>query len=223
MDELDQFYSDLKQGISIGELRLRFPEILRFVHENELTPDMRLAKGRVKELRDEIAPGFAFAQTIHSDVDILQFPLNSGPIDLSISGPAGNIRRVQITIAQARERFNLMTELNEAGLSAGYLGHTDDEPTANFKEAMARGRIMHSTSGPQRTLIKAISLCLKRKSDPKGADTLLIEAPLNSLPEGRIVEILPELSDLARLSAFEQVYVIGTTERRGTPLAIKQK
>ena len=221
MDELDQFYCDLKQGISIGKLRQRFPEILRFVHENDLTCDMRLARGRVKELRDEIAPGFAFAQTIHSDADSLQFPLDAGPIDLNISGPTRNIRRVQITLAQARERYNLMTELNEAGLSAGYLGHTDDEPTANFKEAMERGRIMHATAGTQRTLIKAISLCLKKKSDPKGADTLLIEAPLNSLPEARIIEILPELSNLAQASAFGHIYVIGTGERRGEPLAIK--
>jgi hypothetical protein len=221
MDILDKFYADLKFGISVPEFLRRFLEVLDFVHSNDLTPQMRLAQGRVKRLRDEIAPMRAFLRKAAEDGDSVQFPLDSGPVDCNVYSVAGQTRRIQITVAQARARLNVMTELNERGIGRGYLGITDDRPTAEFVRAMNRERIAYSTSGAQRTLVSALSLCLKKKSGPKGASTLLIEAPLNDLPVSRLEETLPSLRNVAKTSPFNEVFLVGDGERRQSCYQLK--
>jgi hypothetical protein len=108
-----------------------------------------------------------------------------------------------------------MTELNQnpKSIGRGYLGITDDRPTVEFQGAMAKGRTMYSTTGAQNTLCHAVYLCLERKNDPKGADTLLIEAPFNILPVARIEEILPTLEAEAAPSAFKEIFLVGEGER----------
>ena len=222
-DLLDEFYAAVQSQILIGAIKDRYSDVLEYVHANNMTDDMRLAKGRVKRLRDEIAPAMHFLRCQTGDSDSVQFPLDDGPIDCTVFYSAGSKRQIQITGAQRRERLNLMTELNQnpKGIGRGYLGVTDDRPTVEFQGAMAKGRIMYSTTGAQSTLCHAVSLCLERKKDPKGADTLLIEAPLNVLPVARVEEILPTLEGKAVLSAFQEIFLVGDGER--TPECYKLK
>jgi len=89
MDILDSFYADLKSGMSVREFLKRFLEVLDFVHSIKLTPQMRLAQGRVKRLRDEIAPMRAFLRKEAEDDDSVQFPLDSGPVDCNVYSVVG--------------------------------------------------------------------------------------------------------------------------------------
>jgi hypothetical protein len=221
MDELARFYEDLKQGISVEDFLQRYPQVIKFVHQAGLTSDMRLARGRVKRLCDEVSPARHFAKAVLHDSDLIQFPLNTGPFDCSVLSTTGSLSRIQITVAQARERFNLMTELDSTGEGRGYLGVTDDMPTDAFRRAMERGRVMYSTEAAKKTLCEAVSLCVENKNGTGGADTLLIQAPLEILPERRVAEIFPALVNNAACSVFSSVYVVGGGESNGQCIRLK--
>ncbi|HEX3652057.1 MAG TPA: hypothetical protein VHU18_04450 [Rhizomicrobium sp.] len=221
MDILDIFYEDLTQGISIADLLLRYPVVVEFVHGAGLTSDMRLARGRVKRLCDEVAPARRFAQATLQGSDLIQFPLDSGPIDCSVLPTTGKLRKIQITVAQARARLNVMRELDEKGIGRGYLGVTDDRPTAEFMAAMSRERIMYSPGAAQKTLVDAIRLSLEKKGDPRGANTLLIQVPLDILPKNRVDDILPELVQIATTSPFDEIFVVGNGEYRDSCIKLK--
>jgi hypothetical protein len=213
-DALEVFYVDLRRGMYVEEFLDGYPRILDFVHANGFTADMRLAKGRLKKLRDEVSPVRALLLTNAQPEDWVQFPFDAGPIDCNHIRAGGEHSRIQITIAQARARFNLMKELNEKGSARGYLGITDDRPTSEFKSAMKRERIAYPTVGAQRTLVSSVSLCLRKKSKAQGATTLVVEAPLNNLPVTRVEEVLPDLVTAAANSPFRDVFVVGNGERR---------
>jgi hypothetical protein len=213
-DLLDEFYAAVQSPITVGEIKILYAAVIEYVHANGLTNDMRLARGRVKSLCDEIAPMIHFLRSHATDSESVQFPLNDGPIDCTVFHRDGSKRQVQITGAQRRARLNIMTELNRTPkkIGRGYIGVTDDRPTTEFRRAMAKERVMYTTGGAQQTLRSAIFLCLERKSDAKGADTLLIDAPLNVLPTARFEEILPTLVDVAAGSVFHEVFLVGNGE-----------
>jgi hypothetical protein len=221
VDELDEFYADLQDGIVVREFLERYPLVLDFVHANGLTSSIRLGAGRCKRLRDELSPARRFAQAAAGLNDLIQFPLDSGPIDCNIVTSRRHIRKIQITVAQARERLNLMHELESRGSGRGYLGVTDDAPMAEFEQAIHRPRMMYGVSGAQETLCRAVSLCINRKAEPKGADTLLIDAPLNILPLARIEETMPRLRSCARVSGFRDVFLVGDGEFRQSCFRLK--
>jgi hypothetical protein len=190
MDALDQFYADLNAGIPAATFLDRYPGIIDFIHAAGLTHQMRLARGRVKKLRDEVAPFRRLLLMGVATGDSVQFPLDDGPIDCNWIRSGKESKKVQVTIAQGVARFHVMTELNQKGRGRGYLGITDDRPESEFKRAMARERIAYPTTGAQRTLVASVALRLKKKFRTKGATTLLIEAPLNNLPVTRVQGIL---------------------------------
>lgn len=221
MDALDNFYDDLKSGISAEDFLARYKLIVEFTHEIGITSDMRLARGRVKRLCDEVAPARLLIQHEFSDAFLVQFPLDDGAIDCNILTKTGICRKIQITVAQALERLNLMTELNEKGIGRGYLGLTDEMPKSSFDTAMERERMMYSTASAEKTLCSAISLCIAKKAKPKGADTLVILAPLGVLPTKRVLEIAPQFEEIAAVSKFTSVFVVGGGEWRGRAIQIK--
>jgi hypothetical protein len=81
-DLLDEFYAAVQSPILVSLIKSRYSDVLEYVHVNKMTEDMRLAKGRVKRLRDEIAPAIRFLRCQANDTDLVQFPLNDGPIDV---------------------------------------------------------------------------------------------------------------------------------------------
>lgn len=218
---LEEFYADLQQGIAVREFLARYPSVIDFVHAQGLTSSIRLGAGRCKRLRDELSPARRFAQASAGPDDLIQFPLDCGAVDCNIVTPSGTIRKIQITIAQARERLNLMRELESTKIGRGYLGVMDDAPTDEFNRAISRPRVMYSTTGAQNTLSRAFALCIERKADPKGADTLLIDAPLNILPMIRITEIVPQLRQIASASRFPSVFLVGDGEFRQSCFRLK--
>jgi hypothetical protein len=114
-----------------------------------------------------------------------------------------------------------MRELDEKGIGRGYLGVTDDRPTAEFMAAMSRERIMYSPGAAQKTLVDAIRLSLEKKGDPRGANTLLIQVPLDILPKNRVDDILPELVQIATTSPFDEIFVVGNGEYRDSCIKLK--
>ena len=55
-DELDDFFTALKSGTTVASFLERFERIIQLVHKEGLTKDYRLARRRVKKLRDEVSP-----------------------------------------------------------------------------------------------------------------------------------------------------------------------
>ena len=121
VDDLDRFYEVVKSGTRVdaflGEFKLIFP----FLRANGLKEEYRLARGRVKRLRDEITPVAIFAGRYAAPHDRIQFPLNSDVPDCNIwhQNPAWH-RTIETTIIQGRARLNVMTELNETGWGRGF-------------------------------------------------------------------------------------------------------
>src|SRR4051794_38563083 len=108
---------------------------------------------------------------------------------------------MEITVVQARERLNLMAELNQTGAGRWFIGLTDDQPTEDFRTAMQAEPRMYSTDEAQQALKRAIELCIEKKMHSCG-DILLIEAPLDVLPNDRWLELKPDLAGLAGVLSF---------------------
>jgi len=206
-DELARFYSAIRGEISVASFLDKYVRVNRFVVESGLVEDRRLGRGRLKRLRDEVQPVAHFVAHHAEPSDFVQFPLDTGPIDCTIRHGVDRVRLVQITVAQAKERFNIMRLLNRIGQSWRFLGVADNEGKDAFEAAMKRGQAMYSTGEAHAIIVRAIGICLQRKQDSRGADTLLIDAPLEYLPAERWQVVLPQLSGLAKGSSFTDVFV----------------
>ena len=222
-DELERFYAALKCGTTVEDFIARHERILPFIHSTGRTSDHRKGKGNLKRLSDEITPAARFVKKYAPREDRIQFPLDNSDWDCNVCHKATDNRKIQITIIQARERINLMQELNESGSGRGFLGLTDDRETKEFRDAMSRERSMYSTEEAQRAILHAVALCLEKKNKKgnKGADTLLIEAPLDTLPEERWLEIRHKLIEMATPSAFNEVYLVGRGDNSDICMKLK--
>jgi hypothetical protein len=206
-DELARFYSAIRGEIAVASFLDQYARINQFVVESGLVEDRRLARGRLKRLRDEVQPVAHFVARHAAASDFVQFPLDTGPIDCTICHGVDRVRLVQITVAQAKERFNIMRLLNRIGQTWRFLGVADDEGKDAFEVAMKRGQVMYSTEEAHSIIVRAIGICLQRKQDSRGADTLLIDAPLEYLPAERWQVTLPKLCEIAERSSFADVFV----------------
>ena len=61
-DELDDFYAALRSGTTVASFLDRYERIIQFIHKETMTKDYRLARGRVKKLRDEVSPVARFVR-----------------------------------------------------------------------------------------------------------------------------------------------------------------
>jgi len=219
-DELDCFYEILKKGTTIEDFLGRYDLIIQFVISKGWVADFRLAKGRLKKLRDEIAPVVCFVRVHAASQDRIQFALDDDAIDCNVWHGSTFHRKIQVTVAQAKERLYLMTELNERGSARGHLGLTDDRKTQDFCNEMNREMQAYSTQQAQDTIVRAVGICLENKKYNSGADTLIIGEPLDEkLPTDRWLEIKPRLSESARVSAasslFSEIFVVGPGDGAG--------
>jgi hypothetical protein len=207
MNELDGFYSVLRNRTTVAEYISRYEALFPLIHSNGLTANYRLAKGPFKRLRDEITPVFPFAQQHAALDDEIQFPLDDGPHDCNIWHRAqGRHRTIQITVVHGHARFRIMTELNAAGCSRGFLALNDDSGKQAFNDAMGREREMYSTARAQQVMLRAFSLCAEKKRRST-SDTLIIGASTQMLPRSRWQETQPALADLFAENTFSEVYV----------------
>ena len=130
------------------------------------------------------------------------------------------LREIEVTVAQGNERFNVMTELNQTGIGRGFLGLSDAAPTEHFARKMAQLREAYTEEEIARIMICAVAICASKKSKSRG-DTLLIEAPLETLPADRWDNLMPSLSKKVKKLAFPEVYVTGRSSGRDICLRIK--
>ncbi len=211
-DELDSFYIALKSGTTVASFLKRYERIIQFIHEEGRTKDYRLARGPVKKLRDEVSPVARFVRKHAAPDDRIRFALDDPAPDCCVRHGGGRLREIEVTVAQARERFNVMTELNQTGTGRGYLGLSDDAPTEHFVRRMAQPRVAYSGEEVGHSMICAVAICARRKSNSQG-DTLLIEAPLETLPANRWDDFRPLLAEKVKELVFREVYVTGRSER----------
>jgi hypothetical protein len=220
-DALDIFVDRVKRGICVEEFLSCYDELFSFVHSSGLTADYRAARGRLKCLRDEITPAVRFIRLHAAPGDQVQFSMSSEVPDCIISHrePRWD-RTVEITVAQARERFHLMTELNETGTGRAFTGLVDDNSTSEFLSVMNGERQVYSTTEAQSVITRAILRCAERKAHSE-AHTLLIEGPLRLLPHVRWQEIVPQLRQLVQVLRFSEVYLVGDHDDDSLCLRLK--
>jgi len=211
-DELDDFHIALKSGTTVASFLKRYERIIQFIHEEGRTKDYRLARRPVKKLRDEVSPVARFVRKHAAPEDRIWFALDDTTPDCCVRHGGGRLREIEVTVAQGRERLNVMTELNQTGTGRGYLGLSDDAPTEDFVRRMAQPRVAYSGEEVGHSMICAVVICARKKSVSQG-DTLLIEAPLETLPANRWDDFRLLLAEKVKELAFCEVYVTGRSER----------
>ncbi len=219
-DELDDFYTALKSGTTVARFLEQYEHIIGFIHAERLTEDYRLGKGRVKRLRDEVSPVARFVREHASLEDQIWFALDYTAPDCCVRHGVDRLREIEVTVAQGSERFNVMTELNQTGIGRGFLGLSDDAPTEHFVRKMAQPREAYTEEEIGRIMICAVAICARKKEQSRG-DTLLIEAPLVTLPAERWDNFRTPLSKKVKELAFPEVYVTGRSSGRDICLRIK--
>ncbi len=219
-NELDDFYSILKSGTTVASFLEKYEHIIQFIHKEGLTKDYRLARGTVKKLCDEVSPVARFVRMYAAPKDRICFALDDTAPDCFVKHGDDRLREIEVTVAQARERLNVMTELNQTGTGRAYLGLSDDAPTEDFVRRMDQPRVAHSTEEIGRSIICAVAICARKKSNSPG-DTLLIEAPLETLPADRWSYFRAPLAEKVKDLAFSEVYVTGRSGDRDICLRIR--
>ena len=219
-DKLDDFYEILRMGLTVERFLHLRKEIFGFVHSHELTKDYRLGRGRVKRLCDEVTPVARFVRECAKPEDWVSFTMDSQYPDCVVCHQDGRKRELEVTMAQARERFHLMSDLNETGTSRGFIGLTDNTPTQHFKDAMGSERQAYSTDEVISCIQHAIQLRVRKKKKYKG-NTLLIEADLLILPSARWDEFRTRFTKEAKVLNFCEVYLTGRGDSGDIILKIK--
>jgi hypothetical protein len=217
---LDDFYEALKAGLTVEDFLQHHHAIFELVHSAGLTHDYRLARKPVKKLRDEITPAAYFCSSHAAPRDLIRFNLDSNYPDCTLARQGGEIVGIEVTVAQARERRALMTELNEKGEGRGFIGATDDKPEDHFRQLMKHEPQAYSTEEAISCTKRALRLRADGKRNHSG-EILLIDAPLEILPAQRWIEFVPEFSEIVQELKFKEVYLTGRGDNDNCCLKIK--
>lgn len=221
MDMFDSFYEQLRSGLEIGEFFERHAALFPKIRARGLVEDYRLGRGQMKRLRDEVTPVALFLSRHAGNSDRVQFPLNSSVPDCNVLHRTPSLHRtIEVTVAQARERLNLMTELNKTGWGRGFIGVTDDQPKSVFDEKMADEREAYSTEQVRETMIDALALCARNKAHSQG-HTLIVSTAMEHLPRERWVEMRPLLAASIAPLTFQEVYLVGRPDNADLCLKLK--
>ena len=207
-DELDDFYAALKSGTAVASFLKNYERTIGFIHAENLTEDYRLARGRVKKLCDEVTPVARFVREYASLEDQIWFALDNTAPDCRVRHEGGRLREIEVTVAQAKERLFVMRELNRSGTARGFLGLTDDAPMENFEEKMAQPNMGYTEEEVVRSIICAVEICARKKGKFQW-NTLLIEAPLETLRADRWDDFRAHLAERVKELAITEVYVTG--------------
>ncbi|MBV8891617.1 hypothetical protein [Bradyrhizobium sp.] len=221
MDVFASFYEQMKSGLEVSEFLGCHAALFREIKAHGLMEDYRLGRGRMKRLRDEVTPVALFLPEHADSSDKVQFPLNNNVPDCNVWHRTPNLHRtIEVTVAQARERLNLMTELNETGWGRGFIGVTDDKPKSAFDERMAEPREAYSTDRVREIMTGALILCAGNKAHSQG-HTLIISAAMDMLPRERWIEMRQSLAAPVSQLAFQEVYLVGRPDEKELCLRLK--
>jgi len=222
---LKEFYTRIsaENGVSVADFQMSLEDLFARPRSAGDLNHYRLSRSLWKELADEVTPVSRFLRFHSIESGQIRFPLDNHPPDCWLwkdgeTDPVG----IEVTIAQAAERYRLAKELVDTGRGRGFIGVSDDAPRADFDCAMARQRVMYSTGQALSAIRHGILRCLSRKDKPKFAGfILLIQAPLVSLPRERWEAITGELCAAALSLPFREVHVIGNAGERPWGFQIK--
>jgi len=221
MDVFDSFYEQIKSGLEVSEFLGLHAALFPEIKAHGLVEDYRLGRGRMKRLRDEITPVALFLRGHADSSDRVQFPLNNSVPDSNVWHRTPNLHRtIEVTVAQARERLNLMTELNSSGWGRGFIGVTDNKPKSAFDEKMADPREAYSTDQVRETMIDALALCARNKAHSQG-HTLIVSTAMEHLPRERWAEMQQVLAAPVAQLPFQEVYLVGRPDEKELCLRLK--
>lgn len=209
---LDRFLAHISRdsGMPIGEFQSELVDLFEVPRSRQDLDDYRLSRGPWKKLADEVSPVSQFFRYLGIVAGSVRFPLDSIHPDCWLTkSPGVDPIGVEVTIAMARQRFHVATEMVQTGVGRGFLGKRDDAPKAEFDAAMARRRTMYSTEHALKAVRDGVLRCMAKKDQPKFAGyILLIEAPFRSIPESRWSAIEDELRQAASPLPFAEVHVV---------------
>lgn len=224
INELNRFYDFAKGKNFVGAFLEAYGHIFPIIHSNGLTADYRIARGIVKKLRDEVTPAACFVGKHAVAEDEIRFSLDDKAADCELWHKNGRHRKVQITVAQANERRYLMTELNNRGIGRGYLGLTDDQEDRVFRSRINEESRGYSPPEVEKTISRALMLCLSNKKHHSGTDTLLIDGPLELFTADKWEPMRLNFAALATspdfATNFSEIYFVGSPSS-GTCLRLK--
>ena len=222
---LEDFYRTISDpdGIEVTEFQRTLDEHFSRHRSKTDLDDYRLSKGLWKKLADEVSPVSHYFKYRKVCAGRIRFPLNSQPPDCFYYPNEKEIPvGLEVTIAQARERFHLKKEMVETGVGRGFIGVSDDAPQGDFDTAMAKDQTMHETNFTLSSIKEGILRCLARKNQPIFIGcTLIIEAPMTTLPFERWCSIIDELSAKAVTLYFHAVHVISAEDEEPKGFQIK--
>jgi hypothetical protein len=223
---LNDFYARIsaEEGVAPLYLQDSLADLFSRPRSDADINSYRLSAGLWKKLADEVVPVSKFLRAFSIGQQRVRFPLNDKPPDAWLwhqgsHDPIG----IEVTIAQARERFHLARELIGSRMGRGFIGVADDAPQASFDRAMSRQRVMFSTPQALEAVGSGILRALTRKNDPTkyAGFTLVVVAPLFSLPRERWTAIVPRLKLAAARLPFHSVYVLSNASENLWGIQIK--
>lgn len=219
---LERLFARLAEWMPIADFEALMRSYFSGERSKSEIADFRAKRGALKKLRDEVAPVLSHVQFVEAKGEI-KFALNNSVPDCWLrTNPEAEPRGMEVTVAQSREQHHLGRQLNEKGISPGFIGLPDTASSKAFADKLARGRVMFSPASPLKSVAAGIKLCLEKKKDPKYAGfDLLIEAPLHSLPKNRWTQIEPELRATASGMPFREIHVIGDHDNEPFGFRIK--
>jgi hypothetical protein len=201
-------------GIEVVELQAELRRLFGLPRSDEDLDNYRLIRAPWKRLADEITPVSRFLIWNNVVAGSVKFPLNNDPPDCWLSQPNGSQPEgIEVTIAQARERFHLARELINNLWGRGFIGLPDDAPQEDFDRNMARGRMMYTTDRAVAAISNGILRCISRKNRPAFTGlTVLIQAPLSSLPGNRREMVRDMVRAAMGEVPFGKLFVIGNSD-----------
>lgn len=176
--------------------------------------DYREAKGPLKKLSSEVVP-IARHLKFMAFAGAVRFSMSDKFPDAWLQDLNGREQGIEVTVAQAREKYELAAELNRKGIGRGFLGLADTASRSEFEHRLARPRVMYTSQNALAAIGNGIIQCIKKKNKVKYAGyDLLIEAPLSSLSPHHWEQVVGELRHAAEQSFFRQIHVIGNGEEK---------
>jgi hypothetical protein len=217
-EALDRLLSTAQQDAPIAILQDALTQLLDAERSEAEMVDWRLRRGKLKKVCDEIIPVARLMRYLGAKRGTLRFPLDSKVPDCFWTpSSAGRPIGIEVTIAQGRGRHILAEELVRAprgGITRGFVSLQDGAPKAQVKATKESQRAMYSTAQALNAVGGGILRCLHEKNQEKYRDmVLVIEAPLEALPQERWKTLQPDLAAEAKSLPFQRVFVLGGGER----------
>lgn len=222
---LEAFYERIsaQAGISLADFKNELDRLKARPRSDDDLNAQRLSRQGWKKLKDEVMPVSRFLRSRGIGSGRIRFPLDDQPPDCWLwehrgATPCG----IEVTIAQATERYHLNKELVETGQGRGFIGLPDNAPRSDFDRVMSNPHEMYSTEQALKAIRGSIldRLAAKDRQRFAGFD-LLIQAPLSILPRERWDEIKSDLAAAAVPLPFREIIVISDGDDEPWGFSIK--